>query len=175
MGDRNILFKEMKFRYRPTEEDFRLAREFSDRTSNDHIRGKRSESEVRGNIILGKLGEIAYKRYFEDEVSDVDWTGIPQGKEPDFVNLKFGTKIQIKTIDGTTKWCSFQNWNFDVLVLFRMMNGVLHYIDTYTCPVLKEKAKESNYGRYWYFYPEGDLVYDSGKYPPPPTGYNYYP
>jgi hypothetical protein len=177
MDNRNILFKEMKFRYRPTDEDWKIARDFCERTINDHIRGKRSLFELRENIILGKLGEIAYKKYWEDDVNDVDLSGIPQGKEPDFLKKEEGTrdiKVQIKTIEGTSKWVTFSNWNFDLLVVFQMKNGILHYIDTYTNPVLKEKARESNYSKGWYFDPTTSIT-KFGNYPEPPVGYNYYP
>jgi len=175
MGNRNILFEKMKFRYRPSEEDWQTSREFANKTMNDHIRGKRSESELKSNIILGKLGEIAYKNYWEDEVTDVDWTGIPQGKEPDFLKTVGNSKlkVQVKTIEGTTKWATFSNWNFDILVLFQMKNGILHYIETYTYPMLKEKARESNFTKGWYFDP--DTTTKFGHYPPPPPGYTYLP
>ncbi len=165
----------MKYRYRPTEEDWQLAREFCERTMNDHIRGTRSLFELKENIILGKLGEIAYKKYWEEEVTEVDWSGTPQGKEPDFLKSEGPSqiKVQIKTIEGNSKWATFYNWNFDILVLFRMKNGILHYIDTYTYPVLKERARQSNYNKGWYFDPETWTKF--GNYPSPPDGYNYYP
>jgi hypothetical protein len=162
----------MKYRYVPTHYEVYQAMNFAESFAEDHMRNGRDEKTLISNIAVGKLGEIAYKNYYGDAVSEVDWSGIPQGKEPDFINKKFSTKIQIKTLNEDTKWCSFGSWNFDILVVFRMVKGEVHYINTYTNPILREKAKSSKFNNGWYFYPSDDV---NQEYPAPPEGYNYYP
>ncbi len=167
----------MKYRYHPTQEDIRIATSFAKKYINDHIRGTRSIEVMKRDIVMGKLGEIAYKKYWGDSVSEIELSGTPQGSQPDFIrkdsNSYQSIRVEVKTIESETKWCTFGNWNFEELVLFRLEDGVLHWVNTYTRPILKEKAKPSNFSKKWYFDPEPSYVKMEIK--PPPPGYNYYP
>jgi hypothetical protein len=165
----------MKYRYYPTQEDIQKATSFAEKFISDHIRGTRSVEVMKRDMVIGKLGEIAYRRYWGDSVSEVEWSGIPQGSQPDFIRNSESDqpiRVEIKTIEKETKWCTFGNWNFEELVLFRLEDGVIHWINTYTYPILKEKAKLSNFGKKWYFDPE--LSFRREIKPSPPN-YNYYP
>lgn len=146
----------MKYRYHPTLEDIKLATDFAEKYINDHIRGTRSVEVMKRDIVTGKLGEIAYKRYWGDSVSEIELSGTPQGSQSDFIrkDAEKSIRVEIKTIERETKWCTFGNWNFDELVLFRLEDGVIYWINTYTYSTVKQKAKPSNFSRKWYFHPE---------------------
>lgn len=137
-------------KYKIKEEDEDLVEEFINRSLNDHMRFTRDESTLKNNIRIGKLGEIAYKAYAGDNISEIDWKPIPQ-PGPDFRSIE-GTGIQVKTIAEDARWCSFYNWNFDTLVVLRMKGDLIELIGEFDLEFLKGIAKKSNF-KGWYIDP----------------------
>jgi hypothetical protein len=139
-------------KYTITNEDEDLVEDFIQRAYQYHIRSKRSEDEVKEDIRIGKLGEIAYKAYVGNDANEIDWSGIPQGTGEDFVHLERG-KIQVKTLREDSKWCTFYNWNFDELVVFRIVRDQVLLIGEFSKENLKNDARKSNWSG-WYIDPE---------------------
>jgi hypothetical protein len=139
------------YKYQYTEEDENLVEDFINRSIKDHIRERRSESEVREDIRIGKLGEIAYSHYAGPECGSVDWSGRPQDKAPDFIHTD-GTRIQVKTIRSDANWASFYNWNFDRLVVFKENGGILTLLKDLDLDEVKSIARKSNWTG-WYIDP----------------------
>jgi len=138
-------------KYTITQEDEFIVSDFIERSLNQHIHKNRSEYQVREDLRIGKLGEIAYKHWHGDSISGIDWSGIPQGTSPDFRDNE-GKGIQIKTMRSDTKWCSFYNWNFDQLVALRIVGNEIHLVSELSIYSLKTIAKSSKWSG-WYFYP----------------------
>lgn len=138
-------------KYTETKEDRLKIEEFIRLSAKNHRPNGRSIDQIKDDIRIGKLGEIAYKSWMGDLINDVDWSSVNQGTGEDFVNSK-GKKIQVKTIRHDTKWCSFYNWNFDYLVCLRQIGSEIHFVSSLSKPQLKSKAIKSNWEG-WYFYP----------------------
>jgi len=139
------------YKYQYTEHDENLVDEFIERSLKDHIRERRSESEAREDIRIGKLGELAYFYYAKPDCGEVDWSGRPQGQGADFTHDD-GTRIQVKTIRPEAKWASFYNWNFDRLVVFREDRGELTLLKDLDAEEVKSIARKSNWTG-WYIDP----------------------
>ena len=137
-------------KYKIKEEDEDLVEEFINRSLNDHMRFTRDESTLKNHIRIGKLGEIAYKAYAGDSISEIDWKPIPQSG-PDFRSID-GTGIQVKTITEDSKWCTFYNWNFDTLAVLRMNGDLIELVGEFDLEFLKGIAKKSNF-KGWYIDP----------------------
>ncbi len=138
-------------KYLITSEDELLVSDFIERSAINHVRNNRTLDQVKEDIRIGKLGEIAYKHWYRDLISPIDWSGIPQGTSPDFRDTD-GKGIQVKTMRSNTKWCSFYNWDFDRLAALRFVDGEIHLIKEFQRDQLKSIAKSSKWSG-WYFYP----------------------
>ena len=106
-------------KYTPTETDYDLVERFATTSAFNHFAGSRDYEGIVDDIVIGKLGEIAYKSWMGDDVSDPDLT-FRENADPgwDFVD-KNGIKIQVKTLRSSTKWVTFYNWNWDRLEIIR--------------------------------------------------------
>lgn len=138
-------------KYNITEEDEDIVKDFIERSANNHIRYTRSIERVKEDIRVGKLGEIAYKRYCGDEISEIDWTGKPQGDGLDF-KRKDGIGIQVKTINVDAKWCTFSDWKWDILVIYKMIGNEILLIGEFDREYIKGIARKSNW-KGWYIDP----------------------
>lgn len=139
-------------KYNITEEDEDIVEDFIERSMSNHIRSTRSEAQVKEDIRVGKLGEIAYKHYCGDDISEIDWEDRVQGDGLDF-KRKDGTGIQVKTLNSDTKWCTFYDWKWDILVVFRLVGDTIELIGEFDRSYVKGIARESNW-KGWYIDPE---------------------
>lgn len=139
------------YKYKYTESDEDLIEDFIERSVSTHIRDKRSIEDLREDIRIGKLGEIAYSHYAGPECGEIDWSGRPQDQGADFTHID-GTKIQVKTIRSNANWASFYNWNFDRLVVFKEESGVLTLLKDLDIDEVKTVCKKSNWTG-WYIDP----------------------
>lgn len=139
------------YKYKITDTDLDLVEDFIERAAKDHIRRRRSEDEVKEDIRIGKLGEIAYWNYANPHCGPIDWSGICQGEGADFTHDD-GTKVQVKTIREDSKWASFYNWNFDRLVIFRENGDEIELLKDLELEEVKSIARKSNW-KGWYIDP----------------------
>lgn len=137
--------------YKIKEVDENLVKDFIQRSANTHMRGSRSIEQVKQDIRIGKLGEIAYKNHCEDSINGVDWKGLVQMDGLDFTH-EDGRGIQVKTLNKDTLWCTFYDWRWDVLVVMRMIGEEIHLIGEFDKEYLKGIARKSNW-KGWYFDP----------------------
>jgi hypothetical protein len=128
-----------------------LVEDFIQRSAETHMRGSRSLDEVKEDIRVGKLGEIAYKDYCGESINEVDWKGVVQMDGLDFTH-EDGRGIQVKTLREDTKWCTFYDWKWDSLVVLRMIGNEIHLLGEFDKEYLKRTARESKW-KGWYFYP----------------------
>jgi hypothetical protein len=138
--------------YKITEVDEDLVDDFIDRSAKDHRSNNRTLDEVKEDIRIGKLGEIAYKQYCGNSINEIDWKGIVQMDGLDFTH-EDGRGIQVKTMREDTKWCTFYNWKWDVLVVMRMIGNSIHLIGEFDKEYIKANARKSNWNG-WYINPE---------------------
>jgi hypothetical protein len=108
-----------RLRYQPTEEDYDIVKSFALSSAKYHIKRKRTLDEVISDIIVGKLGEISYKSWMGDSVSETDLVAKTE-HDPgwDFVKID-GTRVQVKTLRTGVNWVSFSNWNWDEIAVIR--------------------------------------------------------
>lgn len=138
--------------YKITEVDEDLVDDFINRSAKDHRSNKRTLDEVKEDIRIGKLGEIAYKQYCGNSINEVDWKGVVQMDGLDFTH-EDGRGIQVKTLREDTKWCTFYNWKWDVLVIMRMVGNSIHLLGEFDREYIKSNARKSNWSG-WYINPE---------------------
>jgi hypothetical protein len=139
------------YKYKYTEQDEDLVEDFIERAIQSHMRERRSVSELKEDIRIGKLGEIAYWNYANPDCGEIDWSGRPQDQGADFTHTD-GTKIQVKTIRSDAKWASFYNWNFDRLVVFKEDNGILTLLKDLEVEEVRSISRKSNW-KGWYIDP----------------------
>ena len=137
--------------YKITQEDENSIEDFIERSANSHMKYTRSIEQVKDDIRVGKSGEIAYKDYCGDSINEVDWKGLVQMDGLDFTH-EDGRGIQVKTLNEDTKWCTFYDWKWDVIVAMRMIGGEIHLIGEFDKEYLKGIARKSNW-KGWYFDP----------------------
>lgn len=138
--------------YKITEADEDLVDDFIIRSAKDHRSNNRTIEEVSSDIRIGKLGEIAYKQYCGNSINGIDWKGIVQTDGLDFKHVD-GRGIQVKTLREETKWCTFYDWKWDVLVVMRMIGNTIHLIGEFEKEYVKTVARKSNWNG-WYINPE---------------------
>lgn len=138
--------------YKVKEKDEDLVEDFIRRAAETHMRGSRTLEEVKDDIRVGKLGEIAYKDYCGDSINEVDWKGLVQLDGLDFTH-EDGRGIQVKTLREDTKWCTFYDWKWDILVSLRIVGNEIHLLGEFDKEYLQRVAKSSKW-KGWYFYPE---------------------
>jgi hypothetical protein len=138
--------------YKITKEDKNLIEDFIERSANSHIKYTRSTEQVKADIKVGKLGEIAYKNHYKDSINGVDWKGLVQMDGIDFTHID-GRGIQVKTLNRDTQWCTFYDWKWDVIAVMRIIGSEIHLIGEYNKEQIKKIARESNW-KGWYFDPK---------------------
>ncbi len=139
----------MKYQLTPT--DTNTLNEFVERATRDHMSYGRTYDKIAEDIRVGKAGEIAYKHYCGSDISEIDWSGRVQTDGLDFRHQD-GRGIQVKTLREDSKWCSFSDWKWDVLVVMREIGTEIHLIGEFDRPYLESKARPSNW-KGWYFDP----------------------
>lgn len=138
--------------YEITQKDEDLVEDFIIRSAHAHMNGSRSLEQVKEDIRVGKLGEIAYKNYCGDSINEIDWKGHVQFDGLDFKHQN-GKGIQVKTLNQNTTWCTFNDWQWDILVALRLIGNKIHLIGEYDKAYVTGIAKKSKW-KGWYFYPE---------------------
>lgn len=138
-------------KYQLTQTDINTLNEFIERSTRDHLSYGRTYDQIAEDIRVGKAGEIAYKHYCGSVISEIDWSGRVQTDGLDFRHQD-GRGIQVKTLREDSKWCSFSDWKWDVLVVMREVGKEIHLIGEFDRPYLESVAKRSNW-KGWYFDP----------------------
>ena len=137
--------------YKITQEDKNLVEDFIERSANSHMHYSRTLEQVKDDIRVGKLGEIAYKNHCKDSINGVDWKGLVQMDGLDFTH-EDGRGIQVKTLNKDTTWCTFYDWKWDVLIVMRIIGDEIHLLGEFDKEYLKGIARKSNW-KGWYFDP----------------------
>ncbi len=137
--------------YKITQEDEDLIEDFIKRSAHSHMHYSRTLEQVKEDIRVGKLGEIAYKDYCGDSINGVDWKGLVQMDGLDFTH-EDGRGIQVKTLNKDTTWCTFYDWKWDVIVVMRIVGGEIHLLGEFDKEYVKGIARKSNW-KGWYFDP----------------------
>ncbi len=96
--------------------------EFANKSFNNHNAQYREKRKVKKDIIIGKLGELAYKKLFEDKVSEINYTNNVKGDGGyDFIHAGF--KIDVKTNRATYHDnVYFKKLTFDYIALMQIEN-----------------------------------------------------
>lgn len=149
--------------YKIKKEDLDLCTSFANRTASNHMRGERSHNQVVKDIIVGKLGEIAYKNYKGNAINDIDWSGVVQYDGLDFKS-KEGKGIQVKTLNVDAKWATFNDWKWDLLVIQRLEGRAIKLIGEYEKDSIRSVARPSNW-KGWYFNPKDVLPFNRTQVP----------
>lgn len=135
--------------YQPTRKDFELAKDFAINAAKYHRRGKRTKDEIISDIIIGKIGEIAYKSWMGSEVNDLNYSFGNPDDGWDFTKSN-GDRVQVKTLRPETNWVTFNNWYWEELVVIR------YYVNYFQLEHIKSKseinaiAKPSKYRGFYY-------------------------
>jgi hypothetical protein len=104
--------------------DFELAQNFANESYQNHRNHNRSIDQIKGDIILGKLGEMAYESIMKGSVSGIDLTPKKEADPGWDLVGDDGSKIQVKTLRQDVKWVTFYNWNWDILVIMRQIDNM---------------------------------------------------
>jgi hypothetical protein len=136
--------------YQPSIEDYEKAKEFAIVSAKNHRSNGRNENEIISNIIIGKLGEIAYKNWMGSSVNDPK---LEPTIEPDdgwdFVKSD-GTRVQVKVIGENAKWVSFTNWYWDELVVIRYRQNYLQLEHIKSKSQIHGISKKSSFKGFYY-------------------------
>jgi hypothetical protein len=136
--------------YQPTQEEILAVKEFAKNSAKYHRKKRRSLEEVVSDIIVGKLGEFAYKYWMSESVSDVNLTVSEIADEGwDFVKAD-GTRVQVKTLRSDAKWVSFNNWYWEELVVIRYHVNYLELEHIKNKSEINGIAKSSKFGGWYY-------------------------
>jgi hypothetical protein len=138
-------------KYQLTQTDKDTIEDFVTRSTTDHLSYGRTYDKIAEDIRVGKSGEVAYKNYCGSDISEIDWSGRVQTDGLDFKHQD-GRGIQVKTLREDSKWCSFSDWKWDVLVVMREIGGEIHLIEEFEREYLQTRARKSNW-KGWYFDP----------------------
>lgn len=136
--------------YQPTREDYNKVKTFAIESAKGHMKLKRTIDEIISDIIVGKLGEMAYKRWMGDEVSEIDLRVYSQSDPGwDFVKAD-GTRVQVKTLRSGVNWVSFNNWYWDELVVVRYHINYFQLEHIKTKTEINGITKRSKFRGYYY-------------------------
>ena len=132
-----------------TKEDFQIAAEFANSAYQSHISHGRTDKQLMHDIVIGKLGEIAYKKILGDAINDTDLT-VHEVSDPgwDF-EAKNGDRIQVKTVQPNYPWVSFGNYYWERLAIIQIEGNECTLIrDMHITEVKKVAEKSKSNG--WY-------------------------
>ena len=132
-----------------TKEDFLIAAEFANSAYQFHTSHGRTDKQLIHDIVIGKLGEIAYKKILGDAINDTDLS-VHEDPDPgwDF-ELKNGDRIQVKTVQSNYPWVSFGNFYWDRLAIIQIEGNECTLIrDMHITEVKKVAEKSKSNG--WY-------------------------
>jgi hypothetical protein len=136
--------------YKPSYEDFLRVKEFALESSKFHMNSNRNSKELVSDIIIGKLGELAFKHWMGNEISDVDLQPkIDPDPGWDFVKSD-GTRIQVKTIRKGVNWVSFTNWYWEELAVIRYDKNLFELQHIKTKSEINGIAKSSKFRGFYY-------------------------
>ena len=136
--------------YQPTQEEILAVKEFAKNSAKFHRKKKRSLDEVVSDIIVGKLGEFAYKHWMAESVSDVNLIVSEFADEGwDFVKTD-GKRVQVKTLRSDVKWVSFNNWYWEELVVIRYHVNYFKLEHIKTKSEINAIAKSSKFNGWYY-------------------------
>ena len=136
--------------FQPTREQYDLIRQFAIDSSKYHARRKRTKEEVISDIIIGKLGELAYKTWMGNEVSEVDLS-IREDPDPgwDFTKTD-GTRVQVKTIRPNVNWVTFNNFYWEEMAVIRYHVNYFELVHIKTKSEINGITKPSKFRGYYY-------------------------
>jgi hypothetical protein len=141
----------IKGRYTIDREDLEIVMEFAKRTCDNHRSSGRSPQEIFDSIVLGKLGEFAYKSWLGDSISEVDLTEDGPDEGWDFTAVDNGDRIQIKTLKEETPWLSFSNYYWDRIIALQQIGSEIRYVGELTNSEARKLAKPSK-RKGWYIH-----------------------
>ena len=132
-----------------TKDDFQIASEFAKGAYQLHKSHGRTDKQVIHDIVIGKLGEIAYKKILGDEVSNTDLC-IHEDPDPgwDF-EAKNGDRIQIKTVQPNYQWVTFGNYYWERLVIMQIEGSECTLLRDMHITEVKQVAEKSKF-KGWY-------------------------
>jgi hypothetical protein len=136
--------------YKPTQEDLDVINNFVEGSYRYHHAYGRSGIDIKSDIFVGKLGELAFHRLFPQ--STAPNFEISVTADPGWDLMMNGNRVQIKTIRSGSKWVSFNDWNWDELAVlsYEQFENTISFLHINTKSYLKQNAKKSNF-RGWYF------------------------
>jgi hypothetical protein len=136
-------------KYSITKEDFLIASEFAKESHQLHSSHGRTDKQVIHDIIVGKLGEIAYKKILGDEIGNMDLS-IHEDPDPgwDF-EAKNGDRIQIKTVQPNYQWVTFGNYYWERLVIMQIEGNECTLLRDMHITEVKQLAEKSKF-KGWY-------------------------
>jgi hypothetical protein len=86
--------------YKISKDDEVLAEQFVEKAWKNHDAHGRSEHQIKYNIRIGKLGEIAFQKMFPS-VTEINWDG--NKYDPGYDFILGADKIDVKTLDNVGK------------------------------------------------------------------------
>jgi hypothetical protein len=135
--------------YQPSIEDYERAKEFAIESVKNHRSYGRNSDEIISDIIVGKLGEMAYKSWMGSEVNEIDLTTYGHDDGWDFVKSD-GTRVQVKVIGKDVNWVSFTNWYWEELVVIRHHQNYFQLEHIKSKSQIHEIAKKSKFKGFYY-------------------------
>ena len=142
----------MKPSFHPTKDQLKEIVEYANSTVANYPNrnNRRSVKEVHSDIVIGKLGELAYKSWMGNEVSEVDLI-VRKEEDPgwDFTKTD-GTRVQVKTIRSGIKWVTLGNFYWEELVVIRYDKGNFELEHIKTKTEVNGIAKRSKFKGYYY-------------------------
>jgi len=102
--------------------ELRKAFKFANDTWQDHPPQGRSPRKIKRDIVIGKIGELGYKKLYGDKVSEINFVSNPKGDGGyDFIYNDL--KIDVKTNRGTHhSSVYYKRYTFDYLALMQFEN-----------------------------------------------------
>lgn len=136
--------------YQPTREDFDRVKAFAIDSVKYHMKRKRTTDEIMSDIIVGKLGEFAYKHWMGDSVSEPDLVAkVEHDPGWDFVKTD-GTRVQVKTLRTGINWVSFSNWYWEEIAVIRYHVNYFELEHIKTKSEVNGIARPSRFRGYYY-------------------------
>ena len=140
--------------YHPTNVDIDRCLTFATASVDSHYNNnRRTRDEIIEDIVVGKLGEIAFQSWFPG----IGPPKLKPTKDPDpgwDLLRDNGDRIQVKTLNEGTKWVSFDNWNWDFIAAIRFIpnENCFRLLHINTKSTINGIAKKSKFGG-WYYNP----------------------
>ncbi len=123
-------------------EEIEQAKNFAERTWNNHQGHGREKSTIIYNIFIGKLGEIGFKKMFPN-ASEINFNG--NHCDPGYDFILNNKRIDIKTLDQ--KWkCkvyfnkNYLNADFYAVMQYNKLSSTIIFLGCISCKDLLNKA-----------------------------------